>query len=246
MKKTYRAWIWLGAVVLVWPLSAQDNGDYEEDQGGQAVPAGESGGGRGEGRQRRGGGNAAWGNMSEEERSAWRERVRSMSPEERSALRERMRNLSPEDRERLRNASPDERANWARQGGSGGQSGGRGGRRGGRRGDSGEGGGGMSRRVDVPEEYRSLVDNSPFMSVEYRASLERSGGAGRREIQFTGLTRPGGVWLFGLEERRQNRTYWLSEGANENGIEILNFDETHKTLTVSLNGIEMVLRISSH
>ncbi len=105
--------------------------------------------------------------------------------------------------------------------------------------------GDVLRAVNVPERYQPLVTNSPFMSAEYRASLLNSMNAGRRELLFTGLSKPGGEWLFGLEERRQDRTYWMASGESDNGIEILQFDETERTLTVSIDGREFILRFST-
>lgn len=268
--KTRFWFLGLTGILLTGLLSAQPSESYDQGGGedsGAEVSSGEGQGqgGQGGGRRRGGGGGGGGGNwqgraggggggggmerqifggMSQEERAVWRERVRSMSQEERAAWMNRFRNMSPEERERLRNGTPEERMQWFQQNqgqvGSGQGVPGGGGRRfrGGR-------GGGMSRAVDVPEQYRPLVENSPFMSPEYRASLENNGASGRREVQFTGLSRPNGGWLFGLEERRMNRTYWLAEGGNENGIEIRGFDETHKTLTVSIDGMEVILRIAN-
>jgi hypothetical protein len=137
-------------------------------------------------------------------------------------------------------------------GGGGTWGGAGGGAAGGGRGMRG-GGGGMRgtrpgndvlRAVNIPEKYQQLVTNSPFMSAEYRASLLSSANAGRRDLLFTGLSKPGGKWLFGLEERRQDRTYWMSVGESDNGIEILQFNETERTLSVSIDGREYILRFN--
>ncbi len=200
-------------------------------------------------------------NMSEEERAAFRERLNNMSEEERAAFREQWRAT------RGAGGGGQGGTGGPRGGGPGGQMGGRsgggargggapamgGGQQGGPSRGSGMSGGARGQRSDagvlrapsLPEKYQPLVTNSPFMSAEYRASLMNSMNAGRRELLFTGLSRPGGVWWFGLEERRQNRTYWMSEGESDNGIEIRQFDETARALTVSIDGREFILRFTN-
>lgn len=89
------------------------NAENAGGAGGDIVPPAAAGGAGEEGRGRggenaergpggRGAGGPDFGNMSEEERAAMRERFQNMSEEERAALRE----------ERMRNMTPEERAQW--------------------------------------------------------------------------------------------------------------------------------------
>lgn len=88
-----------------------------------------------------------------------------------------------------------------------------------------------------------LESNSPFLPAGYNTkkpeppkAVPQANGPLSREIEFRGIVQMNGVYEFSLFNKKENRSYWISENAPEAGIRVRDFDLDAMRITVTLNG----------
>ena len=89
----------------------------------------------------------------------------------------------------------------------------------------------------------SLESSNPFLPPGYGEKKEvpkpvvQSNGPISREIEFRGLVKMKGQYQFSLFNKRDQKSYWLTENeAAAPGISVRNYDSDSKSLTVSVSG----------
>ena len=88
--------------------------------------------------------------------------------------------------------------------------------------------------------YRSLVENSPFLTPEFKARL---GKHDTTSLIFIGYTRIGETWFFALLDKKSGKSHWLKINAEQDGIKIESFDEQEQRIHLSVAGIAHDLKL---
>lgn len=116
-------------------------------------------------------------------------------------------------------------------------------------GQEGEEGQEASPRMEEPmlipedEPYRPLLENSPFLTLEFKRQLGASRNRGGNNLQFMGYAWADGQWVFGLYNRRSRESNWVPLGESFNRVRLVSFDEEERTLTVNVGGTEVQLKL---
>lgn len=99
---------------------------------------------------------------------------------------------------------------------------------------------GSGQAEDEADRYRSLIDNSPFLTPAFKARIgQRDTGA----LRFVGYTRIGGEWQFAVSDTKANVGYWLKQNEEQNGLKVERFDEKTETIHLTIAGIGVDLSL---
>lgn len=89
----------------------------------------------------------------------------------------------------------------------------------------------------------TLVNKNPFLPTDYEKNKITVGrqepqpsGTISKLVEFRGFITLGKVTQFSLYNKRENKSYWISENQSEGGISISDYDERSKAVTVRMNG----------
>ena len=55
-------------------------------------------------------------------------------------------------------------------------------------------------------------------------------------IEFRGFCILGNITYFSIHDKKDKRSYWITQNQSEGGISVNNFDERSKSVTISMNG----------
>lgn len=75
--------------------------------------------------------------------------------------------------------------------------------------------------------YKSLIDNSPFLTPAFKARLVKHDTT---SLKFIGYTKIGPVWHFALIDKKSGKTHWIKIGEEYDAIIIESFDETAQVI----------------
>lgn len=82
--------------------------------------------------------------------------------------------------------------------------------------------------------YKSLIDNSPFLTPAFRARLVKHDTT---SLKFIGYTKIGSVWHFALIDKKSGKTHWVKIGEEYDGIKIESFDEPAQSIHLTVADI---------
>lgn len=88
--------------------------------------------------------------------------------------------------------------------------------------------------------YRSLVENSPFLTPAFRARLVKHDTT---SLKLIGYTRIGRVWYFALIDKKSGKTHWIKIGEDYEGIKIESFDESAQKIRLTVADISYELTL---
>lgn len=101
----------------------------------------------------------------------------------------------------------------------------------------------VARLPAVAEEvapYKSLIDNSPFLTQAFRNQLGRRD---RAAIEFRGYTKVDDEWQFGILDTKSGKAYWLRLHEEEDHILVERFNRSAERLFIKVDGIAVELRL---
>ncbi|MDF7799167.1 hypothetical protein P4C99_06805 [Pontiellaceae bacterium B1224] len=84
------------------------------------------------------------------------------------------------------------------------------------------------------QPYKSLIDNSPFLTPAFRARLVKHDST---SLKFIGYTQIGTIWHFALIDKKSGKTLWVKIGEEYDGIKIESFDEVAKSIHLTIADI---------
>lgn len=93
------------------------------------------------------------------------------------------------------------------------------------------------------EDYRPLLDNSPFLSLAFKDRLAKSESAGINQFSFNGYTRIDDEWRLCLIRKSDNIAFWVRVGEPVDSFTVSDFDPKKQSLTLEKNGIEANLKL---
>ena len=89
----------------------------------------------------------------------------------------------------------------------------------------------------------TLESKNPFLPTDYEKQNipdtrpePQPSGAISKLVEFRGIFTLDNITQFSLYNKRENKSYWVSESQPEGGISIVNYYELSKAITVSMNG----------
>ena len=88
--------------------------------------------------------------------------------------------------------------------------------------------------------YKSLIDNSPFLTQAFRNQLGRRD---RAAIEFRGYTKVDDEWQFGILDTKSGKAYWLRLHEEEDHILVERFNRSAERLFIKVDGIAVELRL---
>lgn len=97
--------------------------------------------------------------------------------------------------------------------------------------------------ISADEPYRHLLENSPFLTLEFKQQLGNARNRGVANLQFVGYAWADGQWLFALQNRRNRESKWLPLGESFDNARLIRFDEAERVLTINAGGSEIQLRL---
>lgn len=96
----------------------------------------------------------------------------------------------------------------------------------------------------LPERFRPLVDDSPFLTAAFRARMEQADRP-QANLAFHGFATLGGETFFSILNRGDSRGYLLSEGQEQDEIKVVSFNQPENKLVVHFKGSEITLSLES-
>ena len=95
-------------------------------------------------------------------------------------------------------------------------------------------------QADEVAPYKSLIDNSPFLTQAFRNQLGRRD---RAAIEFRGYTKVDDEWQFGILDTKSGKAYWLRLHEEEDHILVERFNQRAERLFIKVDGIAVELRL---
>ncbi len=95
-------------------------------------------------------------------------------------------------------------------------------------------------QADEVAPYKSLIDNSPFLTQAFRNQLGRRD---RAAIEFRGYTKVDDEWQFGILDTKSGKAYWLRLHEEEDHILVERFNRRAERLFIKVDGIAVELRL---
>lgn len=90
--------------------------------------------------------------------------------------------------------------------------------------------------------YKSLVQNSPFLTPAFKARLGRRKSVSLN-LKFTGYTKVGDVWFFALRDVKSGKHYWVEENVEQDGIKVVSFKRKQALINVTVGEIDIDLSL---
>jgi hypothetical protein len=100
---------------------------------------------------------------------------------------------------------------------------------------------GVVQAAENEQPYKSLVDNSPFLTPAFKARL---GKHDTTSLKFIGYTQIGSVWHFALIDKKSGKTLWLKTDEEYEGIKIESFDEDAQSIHLMVADIAYDLTLA--
>ncbi|MDF7808158.1 hypothetical protein P4E94_11960 [Pontiellaceae bacterium B12219] len=91
------------------------------------------------------------------------------------------------------------------------------------------------------QPYKSLIDNSPFLTPAFKARL---GKHDTSSLKFIGYTQIGTVWHFALIDKKSGKMHWAKIGEDYEGIKIESFDEKTRSIHLTVADIPYDLTLA--
>ncbi len=99
---------------------------------------------------------------------------------------------------------------------------------------------------------KDLKEDSPFLppgylsqEVEQAPSPPQVNGPIAKQLEFKGLINLAGTYRFSIFNKQNQRSYWLTQGQNQDGIAISSFNADAQTVVVTMNGRSEQLTLMS-
>ena len=99
--------------------------------------------------------------------------------------------------------------------------------------------------TETIEDYRPLLNNSPFLSKAFKDRLSKSDAAGINSYQFVGYTQIGETWNLCLINKKTKLATWVEEGKLLEGYTLVSFSPKNKEINFEKDGITAILKIES-
>lgn len=93
--------------------------------------------------------------------------------------------------------------------------------------------------------FRPLLADSPFLSLEFKARVEGMKALDLRQVSFHGYVHLPDGWLFALHHAGDNHYDWVKLEETFKEFKIVAFDEKTQQLTLSKDGHEEKLNLST-
>jgi hypothetical protein len=100
---------------------------------------------------------------------------------------------------------------------------------------------GFSFADETEQPYKSLTDNSPFLTPAFKARL---GKHDTSSLKFIGYTQIGTVWHFALIDKKSGKMHWSKIGEEVEGIKIESFDKETQSIHLTLADIPYDLTLA--
>lgn len=89
------------------------------------------------------------------------------------------------------------------------------------------------------EDYQPLLDNSPFLSVAFKARIAAE--ATITDYSFNGYADIAGAWQLCLINKKDGLASWHAVGADVGGHKITDFNPDTQTITFEKEGISSTI-----
>jgi len=96
------------------------------------------------------------------------------------------------------------------------------------------------------EEYRPLLNDSPFLSLAFKERLAQADTEGHRNLAFLGYARLDGEWQFCLYDKRRSNTHWVGLNGSVQGFTVTSFNVRRRTITLEKNSVSVNVALESH
>jgi hypothetical protein len=93
------------------------------------------------------------------------------------------------------------------------------------------------------EDYRPLLDRSPFLTQAFKERLAKSESEGINNYTFVGYVNLEGQWRLCLINNKTNLPVWLQIGEDIDGYTAAEFTPKSQSIRFEKNGIEATLTI---
>lgn len=95
----------------------------------------------------------------------------------------------------------------------------------------------------LPAHAADLSEKSPFLPAGYGVKkavapkpVPQANGPLSRELEFRGLIQLGDTYRFSIFNKKENKSYWITEKDPQNGISAENFDPEEMSIEIRYNG----------
>lgn len=103
---------------------------------------------------------------------------------------------------------------------------------------------GNQRNVQL-EDLQSLINNSPFQSLEFKQRIARAGQGGLRQFAFNGYVRLSGDWVVALRDNESQETSWVKVGDEFRSHTVSSFNRRNERVTLTRDGHEITLNLDT-
>lgn len=95
------------------------------------------------------------------------------------------------------------------------------------------------------EDYRPLLDNSPFLSPAFKERLAKAGATGADKVVLTGYAFVDGAWLLCIEPEAGKPHQWLKVGDTVGDHTIESFDPEAQSLVLKKGSITTTIALKT-
>jgi hypothetical protein len=97
--------------------------------------------------------------------------------------------------------------------------------------------------TETIEDYRPLLDDSPFLSQAFKDRIAKSDASGINSYRFVGYTQIAENWRLCLIKKKTNIATWIQVGESIEGYTLKKFAPKHQMLSFEKSGITAKLTI---
>lgn len=93
------------------------------------------------------------------------------------------------------------------------------------------------------EDYRPLLDNSPFMTQAFKDRLAKLENTSLKDLTFNGYTQLNDAWQLCFILKSKKQAIWKEVGSTIEGFTIKAFDPENHAVTLEKAGVMNILKM---
>ena len=98
---------------------------------------------------------------------------------------------------------------------------------------------------ELKVHYGSLLDNSPFLTKEWKNRNANLGDLNARKIRLQSYAHMNGEWRFGIYNDYSKTNHWLGVGESDGDLKVIQFDPVKELVTLDSPSGRLKLNLES-
>lgn len=95
------------------------------------------------------------------------------------------------------------------------------------------------------DRYRALLDDSPFLSMAFKARIAQVDTSAYQNLAFLGFADIDGEWQLCLYNKQRSTTHWVKVGEKVLGFRVASFNENNHTITLEKASVSVTVSLES-